>query len=151
MNKLSNLEKKWTMNTRFTFCMIKPDSFKKDCVSDILLELLKAGFKVRGIKITMLTKSKAEQFYDIHHGKEFFDRLTTFISSGPVMAMVLERANAVETLREVIGKTDPAQAADGTIRKLYGTNTTFNAIHASDSYENAEREWSFFFSKREIY
>ena len=87
----------------------------------------------------------------IHQGKEFFDRLTTFISSGPVMAMVLERANAVETLRELIGKTDPAQAAEGTIRKLYATNTTQNAIHASDSYENAEREWSFFFSKREIY
>ncbi len=139
------------MNTRFTFCMIKPDSFKKDCVSDILLLLLKAGFKVRGIKITMLTQGKAEQFYDIHRGKDFFDKLTAFISSGPVMAMVLERANAVETLREVIGKTDPAQAADGTIRKLYGTNTTFNAIHASDSYENAEREWCFFFSKREIY
>ncbi|MCB8964157.1 MAG: nucleoside-diphosphate kinase [Bacteroidales bacterium] len=139
------------MNTRFTFCMIKPDSFKKDCVSDILLLILKAGFKVRGIKITMLTQGKAEQFYDIHRGKDFFDKLTAFISSGPVMAMVLERANAVETLREVIGKTDPAQAADGTIRKLYGTNTTFNAIHASDSYENAEREWCFFFSKREIY
>lgn len=139
------------MNTRFTFCMIKPDSFKKDCVSDILHEILKAGFKIRGIKITMLTKGKAEQFYDIHQGKEFFDRLTTFISSGPVMAMVLERANAVETLRELIGKTDPAQATEGTIRKLYATNTTQNAIHASDSYENAEREWSFFFSKREIY
>lgn len=139
------------MNTRFTFSMIKPDSFKNDCVSEILLEILKAGFKIRGIKITMLTKSKAEQFYDVHKGKDFFDKLTTFISSGPVMAMVLERADAVDTLRKVIGKTDPSQAEEGTIRKLYGTNTTYNAIHASDSYENAEREWSFFFSKREIY
>jgi len=131
--------------------MIKPDAFKSDTVSDILLEILKAGFKLRGIKITMLTKSKAEQFYDIHRGKEFFDRLTTFMSSGPVMAMVLERDDAVSSLRKLIGKTDPAQAEEGTIRRKYGTNTTYNAIHAADSNENAEREWSFFFSKREIY
>ncbi|HOK61560.1 nucleoside-diphosphate kinase [Tenuifilum sp.] len=139
------------MNTRFTFCMIKPDAFKSDTVSDILLDILKAGFKIRGIKITMLTKSKAEQFYDIHQGKEFFDRLTTFMSSGPVMAMVLERPDAVESLRKLIGKTDPAQADEGTIRKKFGSDTTHNAVHAADSYENAEREWSFFFSKREIY
>ncbi len=139
------------MNTRFTFCMIKPDAFKNDSVSDILLEILKAGFKIRGIKITMLTKGKAEQFYDIHQGKDFFDRLTSFMSSGPVMAMVLERPDAVESLRALIGKTDPAQAAEGTIRRKFGTDTTHNAVHAADSYENAEREWSFFFSKREIY
>ncbi|MGE0078176.1 MAG: nucleoside-diphosphate kinase [Bacteroidales bacterium] len=139
------------MNTRFTFCMIKPDSFKKDCVSQILQEILKAGFKIRGIKITVLTKDKAEQFYDIHQGKEFFDKLTEFISSGSVMAMILEKDKAVESLRELIGKTDPTQAAEGTIRKVYATSTTQNAIHASDSYENAEREWSFFFSKQEIY
>jgi nucleoside-diphosphate kinase len=131
--------------------MIKPDAFKNDTVSDILLEILKAGFKIRGIKITMLTKAKAEEFYDIHKGKEFFDRLTTFMSSGPVMAMVLEKPDAVESLRKLIGKTNPAEAEEGTIRNRFGTDTTHNSVHAADSYEHAEREWSFFFSKREIY
>jgi nucleoside-diphosphate kinase len=104
--------------------MIKPDAFKNDTVSDILLEILKAGFKIRGIKITMLTKAKAEEFYDIHKGKEFFDRLTTFMSSGPVMAMVLEKPDAVESLRKLIGKTNPAEAEEGTIRNRFGTDTT---------------------------
>ena len=139
------------MNTRFTFCMIKPDAFKNDCVSVILCEILKAGFKVRGIKITMLTKAKAEQFYDIHRGKDFFDKLTTYMSSGPVMAMVLEKPEAVEALRKLVGKTNPEEADEGTIRRRFGVNTTQNAVHASDSYENAEHEWGFFFSKREIY
>ncbi|HPD95878.1 MAG TPA: nucleoside-diphosphate kinase [Tenuifilaceae bacterium] len=139
------------MNTRYTFTMIKPDSFVNDTVNDILLELLKAGFKIRGIKITTLTKEKAEQFYAIHKGKEFFDNLIAFMTSGQVMPMILEHDNAVEALRKFIGKTDPSQADAGTIRSRFGTTTTRNAIHAADSNENAKREWSFFFSKEEAF
>lgn len=139
------------MNSNLTFAMIKPDSFKKGCTSEILHEILGAGFKLRAIKITMLTRGKAEEFYAEHRGKEFFDRLTQFISSGPVMALILEKPNAVEEFRKLIGKTDPDLAAEGTIRKKFATNTTQNAVHGADSPEHAEREWSFFFSKREIY
>lgn len=139
------------MASRQTFCMIKPDAFQSDTVSDILLEILKDGFKIRGIKITMLTKAKAEEFYKVHRGKEFYERLTTFMSTGPVMAMVLEKENAVESLRELIGKTNPEEAEKGTIRHRFGSTTTQNAIHAADSAEHAQEEWSFFFSKRELY
>lgn len=139
------------MKKDLTFAMIKPDTFKKDHTSDILLEILQAGFKIRAIKITMLTLEKAEQFYEEHRGKEFFSRLTAFMSSGPVMALILEKPNAVEEFRKLIGKTDPQQAAEGTIRKKYAASTTHNAVHGADSPEHAEREWSFFFSKREIH
>jgi len=139
------------MEGKLTFAMIKPDSFKKDHTSEILLEILKAGFKLRAIKITMLTLEKAEQFYAEHRGKEFFERLTKFMSSGPVMALILEKPDAVNEYRKLIGKTDPKQAEEGTIRKKYGTDTTHNAVHGADSFEHAEREWSFFFSKREIH
>lgn len=139
------------MEGKLTFAMIKPDVFKKDHQSEILLEILKAGFKLRAIKITMLTLEKAEQFYSEHRGKEFFERLTKFMSSGPVMALILEKPDAVNEYRKLIGKTDPKQADEGTIRKKYGTDTTHNAVHGADSPEHAEREWSFFFSKREIH
>ena len=139
------------MNNNLTFAMIKPDSFKNDRMSDILLEILKAGFKIRAIKISMLTHEKAEQFYAEHKGKEFYDRLTRFMSSGPVMALILEKPDAVNEFRKLIGKTDPEKAEEGTVRKKYGTNTTQNAVHGADSNEHAEREWSFFFSKKEIH
>lgn len=139
------------MEKEMTFSMIKPDSFKKGVTSDILLQILEAGFKLRAIKVTMLTLDKAEEFYSEHRGKEFFERLTCFMSSGPVMALILEKENAVEDFRKLIGNTDSAKAAEGTIRHKYGTNTTFNAVHGADSVEHAQREWSFFFSKREIY
>lgn len=139
------------MEKEMTFSMIKPDSFKKGVTSDILLQILEAGFKLRGIKVTMLTLDKAEEFYSEHRGKEFFERLTCFMSSGPVMALILEKENAVNDFRKLIGNTDSEKAAEGTIRHKYGTNTTFNAVHGADSVEHAQREWSFFFSKREIY
>ena len=139
------------MEKEMTFSMIKPDSFKKGVTSDILLQILEAGFKLRGIKVTMLTLDKAEEFYSEHRGKEFFERLTCFMSSGPVMALILEKENAVNDFRKLIGNTDSAKAVEGTIRHKYGTNTTFNAVHGADSVEHAQREWSFFFSKREIY
>lgn len=139
------------MNNKLTFAMIKPDSFKNGHTSEILLEILKAGFKLRAIKITSFTHEKAEQFYEEHRGKEFFDRLTRFMSSGPVMALILEKPDAVNEFRKLIGKTDPEKAEEGTIRKKYGTDTTHNAVHGADSNEHAEREWSFFFSKKEIH
>ena len=139
------------MEGTLTFAMIKPDTFKNDHTSDILLEILKAGFRIRAIKITMLTLEKAEQFYSEHRGKEFFERLTLFMSSGPVMALILEKPDAVNEYRKLIGKTDPEKAEEGTLRKKYGTSTTQNAVHGADSPEHAEREWSFFFSKREIH
>jgi nucleoside-diphosphate kinase len=139
------------MEGALTFAMIKPDTFKNDHASEILYEILKAGFKIRAIKITMLTREKAEQFYSEHRGKEFFERLTLFMSSGPVMPLILEKPDAVNEFRKLIGKTDPLQAAEGTIRKKYGTNTSLNAIHGSDSDEHAKREWGFFFSQREIH
>lgn len=139
------------MEGRLTFAMIKPDTFKNDHTSEILFEILKAGFKIRAIKVTMLTRDKAEQFYSEHRGKEFFDRLTTFMSSGPVMPLILEKPDAVNEFRKLIGKTDPAEAQEGTIRKKYGTSTSLNAVHGADSFEHAEREWGFFFSKREIH
>lgn len=139
------------MEKEMTFSMIKPDSFKKGVTSDILLQILEAGFKLRAIKVTMLTLDKAEEFYSEHRGKEFFERLTCFMSSGPVMALILEKENAVNDFRKLIGNTDSSKAAEGTIRHKYGTNTTFNAVHGADSVEHAQREWSFFFSKREIY
>lgn len=145
------LLKKVIMEKEMTFSMIKPDSFKKGVTSDILLQILEAGFKLRGIKVTMLTLDKAEEFYSEHRGKEFFERLTCFMSSGPVMALILEKENAVSDFRKLIGNTDSAKAAQGTVRHKYGTNTTFNAVHGADSVEHAQREWSFFFSKREIY
>lgn len=139
------------MEGNLTFSMIKPDSFKNGHTSDILLEILKAGFKLRAIKITMLTLEKAEQFYEEHRGKEFFERLTCFMSSGPVMALILEKPDAVNEFRKLIGNTNPEKAEEGTIRKKYGTTTTFNAVHGADSSDHAQREWSFFFSKREIH
>ena len=139
------------MERSLTFAMIKPDAFKNGHTSEILYEILKAGFKLRAIKITMLTREKAEQFYTEHRGKEFFERLTSFMSSGPVMALILEKPDAVNEYRKLIGNTVPEKAEEGTIRKKYGTSTTQNAVHGADSFEHAEREWSFFFSKREIY
>jgi nucleoside-diphosphate kinase len=139
------------MEGNLTFSMIKPDSFKNDHTSEILFEILKAGFKLRAIKVTMLTLDKAEQFYEEHRGKEFFERLTCFMSSGPVMALILEKPDAVNEFRKLIGNTNPEKAEEGTIRKKYGTTTTFNAVHGADSSDHAHREWSFFFSKREIY
>ena len=137
------------MEKEMTFSMIKPDSFKKGVTSDILLQILEAGFKLRGIKVTMLTLDKAEEFYSEHRGKEFFERLTCFMSSGPVMALILEKENAVEDYRKLIGATNPANAEEGTIRKIFAINLQENAVHGSDSDENAIIESDFFFSKTE--
>lgn len=134
-----------------TFTMIKPTAFKKNYTGAILKMIIEEGFQIRAMKLTRLTKEQAGTFYAVHQGKPFFESLVEFMSSGPIVAIVLEKENAVEAFRNFIGATNPEQAAEGTIRKLYGTSLQQNAVHGSDSDENAEIESGFFFSKMERY
>jgi nucleoside-diphosphate kinase len=132
-----------------TFTMIKPTAFKKNYSGAIIKMITEEGFQVKAMKITRLTAEQAGAFYVIHKGKPFYESLVDFMSSGPVVAMILEKENAVENFRNFIGATNPENAAGGTIRKLYGTNLQQNAVHGSDSDENAIIEADFFFSKLE--
>ncbi len=132
-----------------TFTMIKPTAFKKNYAGAILNKITGAGFKIRAMKLTRLTAEQAAEFYAVHHGKPFFDSLVEFMSSGPIVAIILEKENAVEDFRNFIGATNPENAEEGTIRKLYGTSLQQNAVHGSDSDENAIIEADFFFSKTE--
>lgn len=134
-----------------TFTMIKPTAFKKNYTGAILNMIVGEGFQIRAMKLTRLTKEQAGAFYAVHKGKPFYESLVDFMSSGPVVAILLEKENAVEAFRNFIGATNPEQAAEGTIRKLYGTSLQQNAVHGSDSDENAEIESGFFFSKLERY
>ena len=129
--------------------MIKPVSFKKNHVGPILHMITEAGFRVKAMKITKLTKDQACEFYAIHSEKYFYEELTSFMSSGPIVAAILEKENAVADFRKLIGATDPAKADEGTIRKLYAESMSHNAVHGSDSDENAIIESDFFFSKME--
>lgn len=117
---------------------------------EIIYRITQAGFAIKAMKMIRLSRSDAQRFYAVHQGKEFFDRLTEFISSGPVVALVLEKENAIENFRKLIGATDPAKAEEGTIRKQFGETVTKNAVHGSDCPENALTEWSFFFAQKEI-
>jgi nucleoside-diphosphate kinase len=130
--------------------MIKPTAMRKGYMAAIMNKITEGGFKIVAAKMTKLSKEEAEAFYAIHKGRPFFEELTTFMSSGPIMAMVVEKENAVEAYRNYIGATNPEEAEEGTIRKLYGTNIGENAVHGSDSDENAAIEIKFFFSDREI-
>lgn len=132
-----------------TFTMIKPTAFKKNFTGAILNKITEAGFQIRAMKLTRLTPEQAGAFYAIHAGKPFYESLVGFMSSGPIVAIVLEKENAVEAFRNFIGATNPEQAAEGTIRKLYGTSLQQNAVHGSDSDENAKIESDFFFSRME--
>ena len=132
-----------------TFTMIKPTAFKKNYSGAIIKMITEKGFQVKAMKITRLTAEQAGAFYAVHKGKPFYESLVDFMSSGPVVAMILEKENAVENFRNFIGATNPENAAGGTIRKLYGTNLQQNAVHGSDSDENAIIEADFFFSKLE--
>jgi nucleoside-diphosphate kinase len=134
-----------------TFTMIKPSAFKKNYAGAIIRMISEAGFQIRAMKLTRLTPEQAGTFYAVHKGKPFYDSLVEFMSSGPIVAMVLEKENAVEDFRNFIGATNPENAAEGTIRKLYGTNLQQNAVHGSDSDENALIEADFFFSRLERY
>ncbi len=137
------------MTGKITFTMIKPDATSKNLTGDILKIITNAGFKIRALKMIQLSKSQAEGFYAVHRDKPFFNDLVNFITSGPVVAAILEKDNAVEAFRNLIGATNPANAAEGTIRKLYASSVQENAIHGSDSDENAEIECNYFFSKLE--
>ncbi len=129
--------------------MIKPDATQKGYSGAILDQIIKAGFSVKAMKWTRLTKEQAGLFYEVHKERPFYGELVDFMSSGPIVAAILEKENAVADFRKLIGATNPAQAEDGTIRKLYAASVGENAVHGSDSDENAAIEGDFFFSKLE--
>ncbi len=136
--------------TTLTLAIIKPDAVASGKSGKILAHLEQAGFKVRAARMVRLSTSQAEAFYAVHRERPFYRPLVTFMTSGPVIPMVLERADAVKKLREVIGATDPKEAAPGTVRALYAESKERNAIHASDSDENARREVGFFFTEGQL-
>jgi nucleoside-diphosphate kinase len=133
-----------------TLAIIKPDAVTSGKTGKVLAHLEAAGFVVRAARMTRLTRAEAEAFYEVHRGRPFYESLCAFMTSGPCMPMVLERDDAVSHLRKVIGATDPAQADPGTVRKLFAESKERNAIHASDSAENAAREIAFFFAESEL-
>ena len=139
------------MAGNLTFTMIKPTAFKNNYSGAILKMINEAGFLIKAMKLTRLTPELAGDFYAVHKGKPFYDSLVEFMSSGPIIAAILEKDNAVEDYRTLIGATNPENAAEGTVRKLYATNLQQNAVHGSDSDENANIEADFFFSKTERY
>jgi nucleoside-diphosphate kinase len=126
--------------------MIKPDAFSKGHAGAIIDKILNSGFRVVAMKLTRLTADKASEFYAVHRERGFFGELVDFMSSGPIIAAILEKDNAVADFRRLIGATDPARAETGTIRKLYAASVGENAIHGSDSDENAKIEGDFFFN-----
>lgn len=138
------------MRTNRTFALIKPGAVRDNHYGEIIYRITQAGFVLKAMKMIRLSKDDAMRFYAVHEGKEFYERLTEFISSGPVVALVLEKDNAIEDFRKLIGSTDPAKAEEGTIRKMFGQSVTMNAVHGSDSPENAIKEWSFFFAQKDI-
>lgn len=129
-----------------TFTMIKPDAMKSGHAGAILDRIIKEGFRIVSLKMTKLSTEKAGEFYAVHKERPFYGELVTFMSSGPIIAAVLEKEDAVAAFRQLIGATNPAQAAEGTIRKLYAASVGENAVHGSDSDENAAIESNFFFS-----
>lgn len=137
------------MAGKITFTMIKPVAFRNNVSGKIIDRIISAGFWLVAAKTTKMTLQQAEQFYSVHKGRPFFNDLVKFMSSGPIMVAILEKENAVEDYRKLIGKTNPAEAEEGTIRRDFGTNMQANAVHGSDSDENAIIECDFFFSKVE--
>ena len=131
--------------------MIKPDAVENGHTGAILEKINTAGFRIVAMKKTQMTKNDAETFYAIHSERPFFDELVTFMTRGPIVAAILEKENAVEDFRTLIGATNPLEAAEGTIRKLYATSMGENAVHGSDSDENAAIEGEFHFSGREMF
>ncbi len=138
------------MSSNITFTMIKPGAVKNGHIGNILQQICEAGFKIKAMKLTQLSKAKASEFYAVHKERPFFGELTDFMSSGPIVSAVLEKENAVEDFRTLIGATNPAEAAPGTIRAKYATSIGENAVHGSDSDENAQIEAHFHFSNLEI-
>ena len=133
-----------------TFSIIKPDAVAKNATGDIVKTLEEKGFRILGMKMLEISKQQAEGFYAVHAGKAFFDSLTMFMSSGRIVVLALEKENAIADLREVMGATNPAQAAEGTIRKKWASNIERNAIHGSDAEETARFELGYFFGDCEL-
>jgi len=133
-----------------TLSIVKPDAVAKSHIGEIIAMLEKAGLRIAAARFLHLTKGEAERFYLVHRERPFYQSLTTFMSQGPILVMVLEGDDAIARYREVMGATDPAKAAEGTIRKRFGTNVERNAVHGSDAVDTARQEIGFFFGEREI-
>ena len=139
------------MVTNRTFTMLKPDSLEKGNTGAILEKINTAGFRIVAMKQTQLSKRDAEAFYAVHNERPFFNDLVEYMTRGPIVAAILEKDNAVEDFRTLIGATNPEEAAEGTIRKIFATSISENAVHGSDSDENAQIEGAFHFSGREVF
>ena len=138
------------MATNRTFTMLKPDAIENGYTGKILDMIIAAGFEIKAMKLTRLTTEQAQEFYAVHAERPFYGELVEYMTSGPIIAAILEKENAVADFRTLIGATDPAEAAEGTIRKYYAESKGRNACHGSDSDENAEIEGEFHFSANEI-
>ena len=139
------------MTNNRTFTMLKPDAVEKGNIGSILEKITASGFRIVAMKLTQLTVPDAQSFYAIHKNRPFFPDLVTYMSRGPVVAAILEKDNAVEDFRTLIGATNPSEAAEGTIRNMFADSISENAVHGSDSNENAKIESAFHFSEREIF
>jgi len=144
----SKLEK---MTTNRTFTMLKPDAIENGHMGKIIDLIIQSGFTIKAMKYTQLTKEQAMKFYEVHSERPFYMELVDYMTSGPIVAAILEKENAVLDFRNLIGATDPAEAADGTIRKSYAESKAKNAVHGSDSDENAQIEGEFHFNMNEIF
>ena len=133
-----------------TLCIIKPDAVKKKVQGSIIQMILDAGFTIRGMKLIQMTKEQAQKFYEVHKERPFYGELVSFMTSGPVIPIALEKENAVADYRILIGATDPAEAEEGTIRKKFAGSKAENAVHGSDSVENGRIEVEFFFPGKEL-
>ena len=138
------------MSGNRTFTMIKPDAVESNNIGNITKMISDAGFTIKAMKLTQLTKDQAKEFYEVHKERPFYGELVEYMTSGPIVAAVLEKDNAVADFRILIGSTDPAEAEDGTIRKKYAESKGRNAVHGSDSDENAQIESNFHFNKNEL-
>jgi nucleoside-diphosphate kinase len=137
------------MSGNKTFSIIKPKAVRSGYIIPILSKIHEGGFKLIAMRYTQLTRNQAQDFYAVHKGKAFYDDLCEFMSSGPIIVLILEKENAVEDYRKLIGATNPDKASENTVRSLYGSSIQENAVHGSDSDKNAEIEGSFFFSATE--
>ena len=139
------------MRTDRTFTMLKPDSVEKGHIGAILEKITANGFRIVAMKLTQMTTADAEEFYGVHKERPFFGELVTYMTRGPIVAAILEKSNAVDDFRTLIGATNPVDAAEGTIRKMFAVSISENAVHGSDSDENAAIEGAFHFSGREMF
>jgi nucleoside-diphosphate kinase len=144
-------KKIYKMTTNRTFTMLKPDAIENGNMGKIIDMILNAGFEIKAMKYTKLTEDQAKKFYEVHSERPFYGELVEYMTSGPIVAAILEKDNAVADFRALIGATDPMEAAEGTIRKSYAESKAKNAVHGSDSDENAEIEGKFHFASSEIF